>query len=259
MIDNTRPDSDILESQNKKKIGLKRVYGIAGIALIAILALALFLINASKGKSAIDNEIRLCLDHSTDEITGTINGHEWVDLGLPSGLKWATCNIGADIMVEPGEYFSWGETESKSTYSSDNCLTHRIPFDKLKEQGIIDENGKLTEKYDAAKVIWGDSWRMPTIDEIQELIKSCTWEFTSVNGVNGYMVTGPNERQIFLPAAAYQEDTEIENFGEFGDYWSSSVVPDLSGAACSLGYSSKSFGRRHYSRFVGRCVRPVTD
>lgn len=254
-----KPSESHIETPEIKKKKISRwVYCIAGIAVAVILATALFLNYKSNSKNATDNEPKYCLDH-TGDITGTINGHEWVDLGLPSGLKWATCNIGADIMVEPGVYFAWGETETKDNYSSDNCITHRVPFSELKKKGIIDDSGILTKKHDAANQLWGSSWRMPTIDEFQELIKSCTWEFISVNDMNGYMVTGPNKRQIFLPAAAFKEDTEIDNYGEFGDYWSSSVVPDLAGAACSLGYSSKSFGRRHYSRYVGRCVRPVTD
>lgn len=252
-------ESHIETPEIKKKKVSRWVYATAGAVILGILAMAVILHINKNGKNNIDDEPKYCLDHISQEITGTINGHEWVDLGLPSGLKWATCNVGADIMVEPGAYFAWGETLPKSSYTPINGITHRVDFSTLKERGIVDDSGTLTEKHDVAKALWGGTWRMPTINEFQELIKLCDWEFTSIDGINGYMVTGPNNRQIFLPAAAYKEDDEIFNYGEFGDYWSSSVVKESKGSSCSLGYSSKSYGRRHYPRYVGRCIRPVTD
>ncbi|MDE6561470.1 MAG: hypothetical protein K2K75_08830 [Muribaculaceae bacterium] len=226
--------------------------------MIGILALTLSF-GCRNGSNDTVEDTKNIKKHLNEELSGVLNGHEWVDLGLPSGLKWATCNIGASEAEEFGDYYAWGETEPKSEYTSINSLTYKVSFRKLKKSGIIDESGILAKEYDAASVNWGEGWRMPTIDEYQELISNCNWNFASFNGVNGYLVTGPNNKNIFLPAAAFQQNTTIENVGDFGDYWSSSVVKELSGVAHSLGYSSKSHGRRRYARYAGRTIRPVTD
>ncbi len=96
--------------------------------------------------------------------SNSINGHEYVDLGLPSGLKWATCNVGADTPEGYGDYFSWGETTTKEEYSKNSCLTY--------DKEIGDISGDPT--YDVASANWGRTWRMPTLDEIKELIDNCT-------------------------------------------------------------------------------------
>lgn len=226
--------------------------------MISILALTLSFGCINRNNSTIE-ETKTVKKRTNEELTGEINGHEWVDLGLPSGLKWAVCNVGASIPEEFGNYYSWGETEPKSEYTSINSLTYKVSFRQLKKSGIIDDSGTLTKEYDAASVNWGDEWRMPTIEEYGELIDECTWNFASFNGINGYLVTGPNKKNIFLPAAAFQQGSTIENIGNFGDYWSSSVVNELSGISHSLGYSSKSHGRRRYARYAGRTIRPVAD
>ena len=257
-MDNNLPEIDSPEPQ-KRIISFSGWFnGIAGITIIGILALSLSFgcRNVAKDTSKSTKIVK----KSTDgELSGTIDGHEWVDLGLPSGLKWATCNVGATLPEEFGDYYAWGETEPKSEYTSINSLTYKVSFRKLKKAGIVDEDGILTKDYDAASKAWGDSWRMPTIDEYQELISKCSWNFASFNGVNGYLVTGPNKKNIFLPAAAFQQNTTIDNVGDFGDYWSSSIVEELSGVAHSLGYSSKSHGKRRYARYAGRTIRPVTE
>lgn len=255
----TRPETDIEEAQNEKTLVSKWAYGFAEIAITFCLALLFLTGCGSRGENTVDNETNRVTSHTNGELTGTINGHEWVDLGLPSGLKWATCNVGASEPEEFGDYYAWGETEPKSEYTSINSLTYKVSFRKLKKSGIIDESGILTNEYDAASVNWGDGWRMPTIEEYGELLDECTWNFASFNGINGYLVTGPNKKNIFLPAAAFQQGTSIENIGDFGDYWSSTIVKELSGVSCSLGYSSKSYGRRRYARYAGRTIRPVTD
>ena len=100
---------------------------------------------------------------------------------------------------------------------------------------------------------------MPADDEFEELITNCRWEFTEIDGTPGYLVTGPNSETIFLVAAGFKQGSEADYLGEYGDYWSSTVVPELFGASCSLGYGPTSYGRRRYARFVGRTIRPVTD
>lgn len=257
-MDNTRPEIDSLEPRKRKKAFSGWFNGIAGVTIIGILALAMS-VGCRNVEKDTSEDAKIVTKSSNEELSGIINGHEWVDLGLPSGLKWATCNVGASIPEEFGNYYAWGETEPKIEYTSINSLTYKVSFKKLKKSGIVDEAGILTKDYDVASTAWGDTWRMPTIDEFQELISSCNWNFASFNGVNGYLVTGPNKKNIFLPAAAFQQNTTVDNVGDFGDYWSSSIVEELSGVAHSLGYSSKSHGTRRYARYAGRTIRPVTD
>ena len=125
-----------------------------------------------------------------------INGHEAVDLGL--SVKWATCNIGASNPEEYGDYFAFGETESKNEYTEENYMLYGIPHRKA-YIGI----GKIISgtEYDVARKQWGDEWRMPTEEELYELLSYCSWQLITINGVNGYEVVGPNGNSIFLPAA----------------------------------------------------------
>ncbi|MDE7410327.1 MAG: hypothetical protein K2N09_09955 [Muribaculaceae bacterium] len=115
-----------------------------------------------------------------------LNGHEYVDLGLPSGLKWATCNVGASSPSDYGYYFAWGETNTKYDYSSSNCRTWERTF------GDIGGN----VQYDAARANWGGSWRLPTRGECEELVNCCTWAFITMGNHNGYKVIGPNGNYI---------------------------------------------------------------
>lgn len=255
----TRLETDSEEANDKKTLVSKWVYGIAGIAITCVLALLFMSGCNSEGNNSKENKKTSSKVRKDGPLTGTINGHDWVDLGLSSGVKWATCNVGANEAEEYGDYFGWGETEPKDNYSSINSLTYKISKRKLKKGGIIDDTNTLTKEHDAANVQWGGTWRLPTDEEFGELISECQWNFATFNGVNGYLVTGPNGKNIFLPASAYQNGTTIENDGDFGDYWSSTLIEESNSVACSLGYSSKSFGRRRYARYVGRTVRPVTD
>ena len=137
------------------------------------------------------------------------NGRDYVDLGLPSGLKWATMNVGASKPEEYGDYFAWGETEPKKEYSWLNykfelSTDNNGPFSKYvtnSSYGTVDNKTVLDPEEDAAHVNWGGSWRMPTEEEWTELRTNCTWTWTTQNGVNGRLVTGPNGKSIFLPAA----------------------------------------------------------
>lgn len=253
------PVNSTTGAKKEKLIFSKWALTTVGIAIIGFLTLAFLCINCSSGKNSIENDKELGRERKIGVLTDTLNGHRWIDLGLPSGVKWATTNVGASSPEEGGDYFAWGETEPKSDYSTINSTTYKVSFKKLKKAGIVDSSGILKPEYDAATVNWGAPWRMPTDDEYRELITSCKWEFTSQNGENGYLVTGPNKKTIFFPASAFQQNTTVENLGEFGDYWSSTVVQELSGVSCSLGYSSKSYGRRRYARYAGRTIRPVTN
>ena len=193
----------------------------------------------------------------TESTTGSINGYDWVDLGLPSGLKWATHNVGASSPEEYGDYFAWGETETKEEYTEENSLTYGLSISDLQEQGYIDGSGNLTSSHDAASANWGGSWRMPTEAEYRELVDNCTWEWTQVNGVNGSNVTGPNGNSIFLPAAGYHNGSSLNDAGSSGVYWSS--TPYDSNGAYSPDFNSSSRNVYGNGRIYGFTVRPVSE
>lgn len=191
--------------------------------------------------------------------------YEAVDLGLPSGIKWATCNVGATAPEEYGCYYAWGETEEKSNYEWStyvHCNGSNSTITKYCNRsnfGAVDENAVLAPEDDAAHVNWGGSWRMPTKEEQDELRDNCTWEWTSVNGVNGYEVTGNNGSSIFLPAAGYRVDKDIAEKGKNGYYWSSTMFSTLCYNAYSLRFykGTTTWGSR--LRYYGQPVRPVCE
>ena len=180
----------------------------------------------------------------TSATSGTINGHEWVDLGL--SVKWATCNIGASSPEGYGNYYAWGETSTKSSYDKENCATYE------KEIGDIAGTSR-----DVARVKWGSPWRMPTKAEGEELLNKCTWTWTTRNGVSGYKVMGPNGNSIFLPAAGDLVGTSLVSAGDWGGYWSS--TPGKAGGSYSLGFYSGGHGTIWHFRYDGHMVRPVTE
>ena len=192
-----------------------------------------------------------------------INSYESVDLGLPSGLKWATCNVGASKPEEYGGYYAWGETEEKDNYDwstykwykdSDNTMTK---YCTSSSYGTVDN---LDPEDDVAHVKWGGTWRMPTFKEREELSEKCTWTWTAQNGVKGYKVTGPNGNSIFLPAAGFRDETEVYDRGSVGLYWSSSLYSDDSYYACYLFFDSDHHAwLDDHDRCGGFSVRPVCD
>ena len=188
-----------------------------------------------------------------------INHYEYVDLGLPSGLKWATCNIGANSPEDYGDYYAWGETTTKSEYTSDNSLTYGLTYSQLQSQGYVDGEGNLTPSHDAARANWGGSWRMPTENEISELISCCEWESTQVNGVYGSNVTGPNGNSIFLPRAGLCHDSPLDFVGEVGLYWSSTPYKIYNEDAYRLHFSYSNTSINSRGRDIGQSVRPVTE
>ena len=186
------------------------------------------------------------------------NGHTYVDLGLPSGLLWATCNIGATSPEEYGDYFAWG---AKETYDYDKGPTFGLSISQLQSQGYIDSEGNLTAQHDAATANWGGSWRMPTYDELNELRTKCTWTWTTQNGVNGYNVEGPNGNSIFLPAAGCRRASSLHGAGSLGIYWSSTPYESNSGRASGLYFDSDVHSHSMYinDRSYGSSVRPVLE
>ena len=191
---------------------------------------------------------------------------EAVDLGLPSGLKWATYNIGACHPEEYGDYFAWGETESKvdycwETYKFGTSATG--PFSKYNTNssfGTFDNRTDLEAEDDAAHVNWGDNWRMPTDAEWKELINNCTWTWTTENGANGCMVTSKvNGNSIFLPAAGGRDGNNFTNKGSKGFFWSSSLYSSYPSFACVADFYSGNVIGSHSLRCYGFPVRPVSN
>lgn len=181
---------------------------------------------------------------------GTANGHEYVDLGL--SVMWATCNVGANKPEQYGNYYAWGETETKSVYKQNNSLTRGKKMNDI--SGNVD--------YDVARANWGGSWRMPTKTEFEELKNKCTWIPTTQNGVKGCKVVGPNGNYIFLPAGGSIVETSgnvARNAGRFGRFWSS--TPCSTESAYHLCIDSQSRNGcsvlNNFGRPEGYSIRPV--
>ena len=181
------------------------------------------------------------------------DGHEYVDLGLPSGLLWATCNVGANSPEEYGDYFAWGETEPKETYDwstykwcegdKKSLTKYIIPYHPY---GVVDNKTRLEPVDDAAHVNWGGNWRMPTYDEWQELYENC-----DIYG--SFAVSRINGNSISLPFAGYKGNCDTEINAAY--YWSSSLG-NYSDYANSI-YFTYSGGGGGHERYVGLSVRPV--
>lgn len=175
-----------------------------------------------------------------------IQGHEYVDLGL--SVNWANCNIGSNNPEDFGDYFAWGETYTKSSY---NKMTYKfagetlgatnLPTIEAKVKALLDytkylgdENKqnpndvKLDIEDDVASVQWGNLWRMPTMNEISELIDSCNWVFDDIKGIKGYWaVSKVNGNKIFFPLAGYIHDDIVSDVGKSGKYWASELRKDM--------------------------------
>ncbi len=184
-----------------------------------------------------------------------------VDLGL--SVKWASCNLGASSPEESGDCYAWGETETKSEYTLDNYKWGSTWYNLTKyvfegewgsmygKDDYLDSKAVLDSEDDAASLNLGGSWRMPTQAEWKELCESCTWTYTTLNGVNGYKITGTSGNSIFLPVAASQPYADAL-------YWSSSVVQDLCYQAYATGFTSEAHKHDYtVGRSNGLAIRPV--
>ena len=199
----------------------------------------------------------------------TTNEHEYVDLDLPSGTLWATCNVGANSPEEYGDYFAWGETTTKNGYSwstykyckgSNLTMTKYCTDSSYGYNGFTDEKTELDPVDDAATANWGSSWQMPSMSQFQELYNSSytKTEWTTLNSVYGRKITSKsNGNSIFLPAAGNRWGGELGSAGEDGGYWSSSLVSNYSDYACYLYFSSDDISTYYDRRYYGQSVRPV--
>ena len=199
--------------------------------------------------------------------------HAYVDLGLPSGTLWATCNIGAENPEDYGDYFAWGETEGYnsgkttfdwSTYKwcegSENTMTKYCTNSNYGFNGFTDDKTELDLEDDAAYVNWGLAWRMPSIEQCEELINSnyTTTEWTTQNGVNGRKITSKtNGNSIFLPAAGYRGNSSLNTAGSYGNYRSRMLDTSILSDARDLGFGSNNIYMYNFGRYDGQSVRPV--
>lgn len=200
-------------------------------------------------------------------VSGRVGEYTFVDLGLPSGIKWATYNVGASKPTEYGDYFAWGETESKSKYIWENYKWCEDDYNSLTKYCVNSSNGKvdglktLLSEDDAATVYWGAGWRMPTSTEQQELLAGCDWEWEdSFNGscISGQVGTSKtNGNTIFLPAAGYCYGDVIANKDLEGNYWSSSTYDRDSNDAYHICVYITYLDCHFTSRFYANTVRAV--
>lgn len=175
--------------------------------------------------------------------SGTYRGHEWVDLGL--SVKWAVSNVpGPD---DAGGYYAWGEIATKSRYLESNCISYG--------RGWEDIGGN--QDRDVAKALWGGRWRIPTKEELEELVDKCLWKWKEKDGAAGYEVKGPNGNSIFLPAAGYRSDAALHSYGTGGDYWSSTPYEKNDRHAYALIFNQKFKHVDWYCSDYGRSIRPV--
>ena len=202
--------------------------------------------------------------------SGSIGGRDYVDLGLPSGTLWATCNVGASSPEDYGNYIAWGEMSTKSTYDwstykwcngSNTTMTKYCNNSSYGNNGFTDNKKELDPDDDAAYVNWGSDWRMPSQEQFEELINSSytTTEWTTQNGVNGRLITSKsNGNSIFLPAAGDRYDSSLGRAGLGGDYWSRTLHEGYPYSAWYLYFGSNYiYTDWSYGRYYGRSVRPV--
>lgn len=183
------------------------------------------------------------------------NGHDYVDLGLPSGTMWATCNMDSNAPEEYGGIYAWGEIETKEVYSWDTykwsngrptkdnyTLTKYCPSDGY---GNVDNKMTLDAADDVAHVKWGGSWHVPTDAEFQELLDNCSCVYMKQNGAKGFQINGPKGKSIFIPIGNYE-------------YWSSSLRPNGHGTnANALEYADGALNISGLLRYEGHAIRPI--
>ena len=248
----------------------------SSLLVVLLLMLASFTAGVEYQRGDVDQDGLVGISDVTCLIDYLLNGtwpdepvspdnHEWVDLGLPSGTLWATCNVGANVPEEYGDYFAWGETEPKDVYSwetykwcngTNNTLTKYCTNSNYGDNGFTDGKMELELEDDAAYVNWGHSWRMPTAAQQRELFDNGIWTWTTRNGMKGCLVTGPNGNSIFLPASGYRWGESLYNAGSIGYYWSNTNVAG-GDTAYNLYFNSSELDWCGHDLNSGFTVRPV--
>ena len=223
-------------------------------------------VEATDGSGCSDECIVTVVEDSNNGLAD-LGEHTFVDMGL--SVKWATCNLGASQPEEYGDYYAWGESKRKVNYSYDTYkwFNYSDGFTKYNtnlSEGVVDNKTVLDNSDDAARVIWGGTWRMPTSAELDELLnqENCNWLWTTENGVYGFRVTskkpGYTDRSIFLPAAGFKDGTSTNSSGTGGYFWSSSLSTPWLSYVIWFGSSSYHF-KYDDNKSKGLSIRPVMD
>jgi len=213
-----------------------------------------------------------------EEISGTYNGHDYVDLGTiiitPDDdtitILWATCNVGADNPEDYGDYFAWGEISPKDTsyywdtykYSIDTLLTKYCTnyYSNYGFNGYYDDLTVLQSEDDAATANWGEGWCIPTSEQWKVLKKNTRSVWTARNGIEGRLFIASNGNSIFLPAAGYRYDGKLMGVGTYGSHCSSSLAWNSPYSPLDTYYFAFANGDCAVNvsyRYIGRSVRPV--
>ena len=193
---------------------------------------------------------QLMTDENGESLTSgeQLDGHECVDMGL--SVKWAMCNVGAITPMDDGGFYAWGETAMKNEYNEADSKTYGKDMEDIAGDSA----------YDVARAKWGGSWRLPTDEEMLDLVKNCTWTWTTVNGVNGQKATSLiNGNSIFFPAAGAAEEDYSIGGGAEGVYWSSTPDKDRTHACVIFFQRLKLHVPILVDRFLGGSVRPVSE
>lgn len=233
-------------------------------------SIALLLAVALGGSCSNDDD-----DKNALTVSGIMDGHEYVDLGLPNGICWATYNVGANSITEYGDFFAWGETTPKDDYSWDSykfVYSSRNPSDSvLKKYTLTSVNilypfdckGTLDPEDDAATANWGGRWKMPSQPDMVKLYSNCTWEWTysyKNSGTSGYIGTSKiNGNQIFLPAAGHTNGKRVDLYAQEASFFTSTLSGNDKNALFALFNkdSSGDFSKNTSKRHLGRQIRPV--
>ncbi len=254
---------EITEESKKKTLSFAKKTRIIGCILIGFLVIGCITYlwrPLNPEDESLDSSYRNIIYSSSNDDNTYLscpddNHPHMIDLGLPSGTKWACCNVGARIPEATGGYYAWGETKEKKKYS----LNTYSFFDDTRRT-IYDIGSSICgTQYDVAYMEWGDPWEMPSLEQIEELIDNCYTERTEINDFKGYQFIGSNGGSIFLPAAGGYKGSDCENRGLYGYFWSGTLVPDQENYASHLNfyiYEDKA-NFRVSGREYGFPVRPV--
>lgn len=195
--------------------------------------------------------------------SGSFNNHDWIDLGLPSGIKWATCNIGAKTPEERGDYFAWGEIAPKANYGWTYYKFRLQVGNQISKygDGVSDNKIVLEESDDTATANWGNGWRTPTKEEFEELKAYCNFIWEDRYGIKGFkVISKKNGCSVFFPAAGYYDKDVFFSEDETGNYWSSSVTRgNRPYDAWNFYFSKQNIFLNHDYRHHGLTIRPVID
>lgn len=243
------------EQPEKKKSGCLKWLGIIFLVLLGIFVILVIIGDDPEEQQSDKTEHVSEAPRAPSQPTGEQNGHGFVDLGLPSGNMWGYSNLGSLKPEQPGEYFAWGETKSRTTFPAFRSKYQEDGITALESKRII-EGGRLVATCDAAHAIYGGAWRIPSSDDFKELMSKCEWTFLTYNDIKGYMVKGPNGNVIFLPFGGNITESGLNSVGESGNYWTS--TPD--GIAMRANFfveNPNKKGISQYSRSVGFNIRPI--